>query len=250
MERIHTHNYYLTADECNPQGQLSLPRLVELVIETATEHANKLHIGYADLLQYNIGWVLSRLSVEIENWPEVNTEFEIRTWIVDCKRMYSTRAHELRDSNGHVFGRVRTVWAAIDTKRRVAADLSVLNPEVFVCPMPGVPLVEMNRIPLLGDHERKFEYKFRYSDIDVNRHVTSRRYVELIMDSHTLEWHDINAVSRFEIAFHRESLWGQEVDVLSTDIPDTSAGTVQALTELRHGEQRLTVASTIYRKRN
>ena len=142
------------------------------------------------------------------------------------------------------------MWAAVDTERGGAADLSVLNPGVFVCPMPGVPLVEMSRIPLLSEFESRFEYKFRYSDIDVNRHVTSRRYVELIMDSHSLEWHDSHAVSRFDIAFHHESLWGQEVDVLSTDIPDTSAGTVQTLTELRHGEQRLTVASTIYRKRN
>ncbi len=218
MERIHTHGYFLTAAECNAQQIMPLSLLVERIIETATEHANKLHIGYADLAEYHIGWVLSRLSIEVDRWPAMNTDYALRTWITDVIRLWSTRSHELLDADGDVIGRVRTVWVAIDTEKRTAADLSVLDPEAFVCPGRECPLPPMRRLSPVGEADRNFEYEFRVSDIDVNRHVTSRRYVDLVVDANTLGWYDTHCVRGFDIAFQHECLFGQKVSVAVKEI--------------------------------
>ena len=215
MEKVYTHNYFLTAAECDAQRGMSLPLLVERVIETATEHANSLHIGFDDLERHHIGWVLSRLSVEIDRWPAVNTSYGLTTWIVDLRRLYSTRAHEITDGEGNVIGRVRTIWAAIDTELRTAADLSVLDSEAFVCPGRECELPQVRRLAALGDDAESFKYCFRYSDIDINRHVTSRRYVELALNCCPMEWYDANRIIRFDINFHHEALCGQGVEMRS-----------------------------------
>ena len=59
MERKHTHDYFLTAGECDATGHMPVQLLVSRVIEVATEHANSLNIGYANLQPRGIAWVLS-----------------------------------------------------------------------------------------------------------------------------------------------------------------------------------------------
>ena len=44
------HRYFLTAGECNAQKEMSISLLTQRVIEVATEHANILGVGYADLV--------------------------------------------------------------------------------------------------------------------------------------------------------------------------------------------------------
>jgi len=45
-QREYTHSYYLTAARCNAQSDLSVAKLAQQVIETATTHANNLGVGY------------------------------------------------------------------------------------------------------------------------------------------------------------------------------------------------------------
>ena len=49
-QREYTHSYYLTAARCNAQSELSVAKLAQQVIETATTHANNLGVGYERLI--------------------------------------------------------------------------------------------------------------------------------------------------------------------------------------------------------
>ncbi len=247
MELIHEHKYFLTAAECNAQGIMPLSLLVERIIETATEHANKLHIGYVDLAPLHIGWVLSRLSVEVDVWPAMNTDYTLRTWITDCNRLYSTRSHELLDETGGVIGRVRTVWAAINTSTRAAADLSVLNPEAFRCPDKPCPLDALRRIAQITNPDISTEYRFKFTDTDVNRHVNSVRYVEVVLDMRDLSWYDAHSISRFDIIYQHESLCGQTVTTESADERDDTGNVVATIVELKRDDKRVVAARLAWR---
>ena len=60
-----SHSYQLTAGESDAEGRMPITLLTERIIQVATEHANSLGIGYDALIKKNIGWVLSRLSLEM-----------------------------------------------------------------------------------------------------------------------------------------------------------------------------------------
>ncbi len=44
------NEFYLTAAEVNAQEEMPLSRLVTLIIDTATAHANSLGFGYAHMM--------------------------------------------------------------------------------------------------------------------------------------------------------------------------------------------------------
>lgn len=229
---VHEHEYFLTAAECDAAGRMPLTLLVERIIETATEHANILGIGYEDLKQYHIGWVLSRLSIEMKRPPRFNSRYMFKTYINDLNRLYSTRTHELYVENDRgemeQTGAVRTVWVAIDTAKRTAADLSVIHAEECVrsdspCPVSPVRLIKPSAtLVIMG------KYCFRYTDIDINGHVNSVRYLDSILQVRPMEWHLNHDIERFDIIYHHECMWGQEATVgaqyapMDTDIVDLS----------------------------
>lgn len=221
---IHEHTYYLTAAECDASGRMSLTLLVERIIETATEHANILGIGYEDLKQYHIGWVLSRLSVEMARAPRFNSRYMFKTYINDLNRLYSTRTHELYAENDrgemeHI-GAVCTVWVAIDTENRTAADLSVIHARECVCPDSPCPVLPMRHIKTDRTFVNIGSYCFRYTDIDINGHVNSVRYLDSIMQARSMKWHLEHEIARFDIIYQHECHYGNNVEIWSVNVDE------------------------------
>lgn len=223
-----SNEFYLTASEVNAQEEMSLSRLVLLIIDTATDHANHLGVGYAHMMETNSSWVLSRLGIDIRRMPSVNRSYRITTWVVSLNRLYSERLFEIRDvDSGETVVWVHSVWMAIDMTTRRPTDLTIhkaLSDVISERPFGGFCCGKLPPLPAGLDG---MEYTFRVSDIDVNRHVTTRRYIDLITDLWPLDKYEHNRVARFEIAFKHEARYGehsltacQAVDN-TTDVWDT-----------------------------
>ncbi len=211
-----THNFYLTAAEVNAQEEMSLSSLVTLVIEVATAHANALGVGYAHMMETNSSWVLSRLNADIAVMPTVNRHYRMTTWVHSLNRLFSDRLFRLEDAEtGELCAWIHTTWMAIDMDSRRPTDLTrhqaladVVSEREFGGTMGG-------KLPaVLPESVTGYDYTFKYSDIDVNRHVTTRRYIELLVDLWPLEMYELNRVSRFEIAFKHEIRYGSTARVL------------------------------------
>ena len=228
----YTNKYTLTAGESNACGRMPLTLVTERIIEVATEHANALGIGYAALITRNIGWVLSRLSIEMTRYPIINEEYSFTTWIESYNRHFSERNVAIHDGSRAIIGYARTVWVAMDFASRTVADLTAFEREAFPtadlpCPIPKAPRIS----PLPPEAENE-SYTFRYCDIDFNRHVNTVRYLELILNHWPLEHHDRHIVSRLDLMFHHECRFGETVRLLVSTDGDTS------LCELAKGSER------------
>lgn len=214
-EALYRHNFSLTAGECDATGHMPATLLTARIIETATEHANALGIGYAQLIKKNIGWVLSRLSFEMSRWPGINENYTLLTWIETYNRRFSERNFAVLDGEGNEIGLARTVWSAIDFAKRTGADLSEFERDSFPvydrpCPMDKCP-----RIMPLGDDATAEEYTVRYCDLDFNRHFNTVRYVELLLNHWPLEHYDAHTLRRLDILFNRECHYGEQLTLRS-----------------------------------
>lgn len=213
MNDTYQHTYHLTAGECDATGSLPLPLLAERLIEAASEHANILGIGYSRLVELGIGWVLSRMSIEMTEYPGINDTYTITTWIETINSRFSERNMMITNSEGKPIGYARTVWAAINFKTRTLGDLSALTSGPL--PTAGIPC-PINKMPRLTPPEEgcaEFDYTFRYCDLDFNRHVNTVRYIELILNRWPLSTYDDCLINRFDITFSRECYFGQTVKV-------------------------------------
>lgn len=210
--KYYSHEYFLTAGECTPQKEMPLPLLVTRLIEVATEHANIWGVGYAKLIEDNQAWVLSRVTIEMNDYPHVNEPYRINTWVEGYNRYFSQRNFEVVDCRGNVLGYARTIWLVIDSTAREMVDISSLSYVISNVYDKECPIEPQSRLKNV-DNARVSQYKFRYTDTDINCHVNSVRYVELLLNQWDMEHYDKHRVKRFEIAYVKECLGGMTVDV-------------------------------------
>ena len=97
--------------------------------------------------------------------------------------LFTDRNFAIIDKDGKKIGYARSVWAMINLNTRKPADLltlhggSIVN---YVCDEP-CPIEKPSRIKVTSDQSIA-TLTAKYSDIDINGHVNSIRYIEHILD--------------------------------------------------------------------
>lgn len=244
-----TKTWFLTAGETDARGLMPVTLVAARAIETATLHANALNIGYSNLAEHRLGWVLARLAIEMVRYPEINETYTMSTWIEGYNRYFSDRCYLMTDSEGSPLAHIRSVWVAIDMRTRTLANLAELERECFPvlerpCPLPKSPRPTMARDATPAEAE----YTFRYCDIDFNRHVNTIRYLDLVLNLKPLEFYDSHDIVLLDASFDHECRFGQTVRLLTgPERRDASA----ELTEIIRPDDnvRAVGVKTVYRKR-
>ena len=213
MIKEYSQSFFLAAGECNPQGEIPLSLLMSRVIEMATLHANSWGVGYDRLIRDNHVWVLSRVTIEVERLPRVNEHYSLTTWIEDYNRMFSQRNMELFDGDGKTIGYVRTIWMVIDFTTRESVDLSQLDYIRENVSDRCCPIEPQSRLRPVTNPTRTSSHTFGYIDCDFNRHVNTVRYLDLLLNQFTMDFHDSHIIRRFEISFVKESHYGERADI-------------------------------------
>ena len=216
-KKIFYKDYYLAAGECNPQGEMPLTLLMTRIIEVATFHANSWGAGYARLIQDNQVWVLSRVTIEMKEYPKVNTNYRLTTWIEDYNRHFSQRNMRLDDADGNPLGYVRTIWMVIDMNTRASVDISQLgyiSDKVSDLPCPIEPMSRLRPI----EEGHAVDYVFGYMDCDLNRHVNTVRYLSHLMNLFDMDCYDHYFIRRMEISFIKETHYGEMAQFVIDDV--------------------------------
>lgn len=224
-----TQSFDITAAGCDAARRLPPARLVADIIDLATAHADSLGVGYRTLQPLGVMWVLGRLSIQVSRWPAIYDSYSLTTWVQGINRLMSERDFELRIGPDLV-GHARTIWSAIDIDTRRAAPLTPVLRGLGDVATPGrpCPIDKAPRLAAPDEPSAVRPYSFSLSDLDVNRHVTTTRYVDLIVDAIPLDLYDRSALCRLDIAFHREARYGDTVEVLSDAVTIDGATTVTA----------------------
>lgn len=214
--KILSRDYVSKPSESDARQQLPLTLLVAQLIDLATDHANELGIGYHFLEPRGLGWVLSRLSVEMKRWPKTGEHFTMSTWIESWNAHFSERCFSFVAKDGEVLGYARTVWVIIDLESH--RSVGTAGEHVAESLIEGVKC----SIPKQQRH-RPFEptavaeYTFRYTDLDFYRHVNTVKYISLLLNQFSLQDFDSNLLSRFDIAFAHEAKYGESVTIKMID---------------------------------
>lgn len=226
-------SYYISAGDTNALGELSLPLLTARIIDIATAHANSLGIGNPAMQADHKGWVLSRLTIEMESYPEVNTFYTIETWVESWNRHFSERSFRILKQDGSVAGYARSIWMVMDTESHENGGLAHLHlPEgVIIEGMNPIQRQQRHRLLVAADDDSEGQlprgaircnvpvarYTFRYCDLDAYRHVNTVRYVGLLLNQFTLDDFDTTCVRRLELSFLREGHYDETVDIRRHD---------------------------------
>lgn len=225
--KVRKEHFFLSAGETNAEREMSLPLLTSKLIDIATAHANSLGIGNPFMPDANTGWVLSRLTIEMNDFPLIDEDYAISTWVESWNRHFSERAFSIEGIDGSRKGFARSVWMVLNTTTHSNAGLQGLNfnPDYIYereCPIARqgkhLPIIKQDEIKdasgkcLLADSIG--EHVFKYSDLDAYRHVNTVRYVQLLMNQFSLKEHDEYNIARIELAFLNEGQYGETLEIL------------------------------------
>jgi len=198
---VSIYDFTIKSYEADRYGKMSFFSFFNYLQESAHLNAQSNGFGYDFVTQENAYWVLTRVLVEIDEWPHWNDEIQIRTWPRGQEAMFAVRDFELL-KDGVVLGRVSSYWMMldIDTHRPKRMDhYQFLHSDFIVNKAIDRKL---DRIKLTGDRVERCSRKVHFSDIDVNGHVNNATYVKWILDAYFSKYE--KHFVEFEINFLRE----------------------------------------------
>ena len=237
-ELIDSYPFYVEPFHVDFTGRIFLGVLGNHLLNAAGNHSQKRGWGIGALNETKHTWVLSRLSIEMMEMPRQYEHCEVRTWVESVMKLFTNRNFAILRSDGTPLGYARSVWAMIDLETRKPCDLltlydgDILNyvvPEDYSSPSGET---EGGFCPIEG-HSR---FRFRepklartidtyYSDVDINGHINSIKYIEHILDLFPRQRFEQQGIRRFEIAYKAEaymrdklSFYEQVIDEKETDI--------------------------------
>lgn len=212
LQKVDTFPVYVEPFHVDFTGRIFLGVLGNHLLNAAGNHSQKRGWGIGALNETRHTWVLSRLCIEMEEMPRQYEHFEVSTWVESVMKLFTNRNFAIRHPDGTPYGYARSVWAMIDLETRKPCDLLslyngdilnyVVSEEENVCPIAGhgrFRFRDAKRVRTIDTH---------YSDVDINGHINSIKYIEHILDLFPRERFERQAVRRLEIAYKAEAYLG------------------------------------------
>lgn len=219
IPEILKETYTVTSADIDFRKKISAGKLVNIFIQIAWHHAEALNFGIDFMHKNHTVWMLSRLHVKLMEEITWNEQLEISTWPKGINRLFYQRDFEFYNANQKKVAAGTSEWLIIDIQARrpklFQADHHIFNPE-------NVRHAIDSHVPVLTTPEISEENFFRivrYSDIDLNEHLTTTRYIDWMFDTFGPEYLSTHSCKEFIVNFIREIPYNTSVKIVrySTD---------------------------------
>jgi len=209
---------------CDFDSRLFLGHLGNYMLNAAEYHSNDRGFGVTYLYPRHLTWVLSRLAIEVNEMPACFTPFHIETWVESAMRYFTNRNFVISgDEDGRPFAYGRSVWAMIDTDTRQPVDILKIRDGLllsYIDKEKACPIAKSSRVTMTPDAPEVRAIDTNYSDVDLNGHINSIKYIEHIVDLWDVAWYKEHRIQRFEIAYVAESHQGDRLHFFREQTPE------------------------------
>ena len=215
MKKTFSSEYRVTHKDTDINGEMSLASLGNFVLDTAGMHAIEIKTSIDILNQQNLTWVVTGIHFDIKRLPKINTNIKITTRITEVSRLACKRDFAV-EQNGEIIAGVSTEWLIINRSTRRPTFITDVLPQINDLVSEGVEVEKYKHLRFAIDNpDCEHKRTVRYSDIDINRHLYSMRYIEMAMDMAGIEIHDTKKLVAADVNYMSEVLYNQEVTLYS-----------------------------------
>ncbi len=213
------NDFIVHSYETNRFGYASLSSIFNFLIEIAWEHAQKLEWGFDALKKDNYYWVLSRVYIQIDKYPKWQDKITIETWTTGMEGIYALREFAIADADNNIIVRASSAWLILDmeSKRIIRPDSLTPDFQKFAedkkCHYPA-------KIKINSPNNNLIYAPVEFTDLDVNQHFNSVKYVERALNSFGIELFNQKEISEIEVNYLKEGLPGDLLAVSKVSLSE------------------------------
>jgi medium-chain acyl-[acyl-carrier-protein] hydrolase len=205
-ESFAVHTY-----EVDAFGALAVPALSGYLSEVAGLHATELGVGLDALMARGLTWVLVRQRIENPIPVRLGETIEIETWPSGIDRLAALREFVVR-RGGEEVARATTQWLVLDVAtRKPVRPADVLDARFPRETRPPAAPLAHAKLPELRAWDLQKRFHVRYSDIDVNLHVTNTSYVAWAIEAVPKDLWQSSRPASVEVQFIAETHHGAAI---------------------------------------
>ncbi len=221
LSKVGTYRFLVEPFHCDFSHQLFIGHLGNHMLNAADFHSNDRGYGMNYLNPLHRTWVLSRLVIEMERMPMAYEKIDVSTWVDGVMRFFTSRNFAVRTDDGQICGYGRSIWAMIDTDTRQPVDILAVHDGLikeYIDEETPCPIAPFSRVKTKATEQPQHVIDTLYSDVDVNGHVNSVKYIEHILDLWPLSWHKTHRLKRLEIAYVAETHAGDRLGFITKEV--------------------------------
>jgi len=217
LDKVGRYEFLAEPFHCDFSERLFMGHLGNHLLNAADFHSTHRGFGMTYLNPIHKTWVLSRLAIEMNDMPRQYARFSVETWVECAMRYFTNRNFRIADADddSKVYGYGRSIWAMIDTETRQPQNiLEIRNGEIenYIEKNKPCPIDKLSRVQMGNDAQFVTSVCTHYSDVDINGHINSVKYIEHVLDLFTLDRYKKYRIERFDIAYVAESYCGDTLN--------------------------------------
>ena len=217
--------YDVKSYEVDCHGFLRVLSLMNVVQDIAVENAAVLGLGMEICAEHNLAWVGSNYLIQIKRLPKLHEHFKIETWPAEAKLWGAIRDFCVKDQAGETIIKASSQWVLIDMERRRPVMLQKYFPD-YEALGERVLDTDFSKMPTVSESECKNLFQVRFDDIDVNGHVNNAVYPVWASESVDHNYRMTHLPAEIELCFKKEALYGETVEVLTSQTENESLHTI------------------------
>ncbi len=241
--KLFTDTFKVRGFQTDTHGKLSIRSLCDYMNEAAGNHCIEYKITVDDLNKIGLTWMLSRLKFRIIRLPEKDEIIKVNTWPSGAQGLFSCRDFIVTDDKDRELVKATSAWLTINLEKRRIVRLPQIITEMHPEPGSSKSALEADfksKMPQIESQTSEYHLRPGYSALDMNRHVTSTRYIEWMINSLPVSFLDTHNLSEFEISYKQEILPeqdavivndfnGTELSGINHEVKDSDSGNINCV---------------------
>jgi acyl-ACP thioesterase len=214
-------------------------------------HADNLGAGIDHIKEaFGVAWILMRIRLEVNRMPHLEEPVIVETWPQPPKVRYDRDYLIKTEKDGEVLAKAVSSWILMDLAAHDIAKGKLFEYTYDIRESERAIGHKLLQLKAPGPPAPVIEHPVRYSDIDYNLHVNNARYIDFIMDSYPLQFHQEYEAGMVEVNYINEVRPEETLIISRAAYPDADTGPADYIELTSADDGRTAIKAAIeFRKR-
>lgn len=191
-------------------GRLSLGKLVDFMMLVSSDQSKQLDVSLQQMKDEGLGWVVTQHIIKIKKMPRLDDTIKITTQAKTYNRFFCYRDFEAEDQAGNLIATMHSVFVMMNLKKRRMVRLE----DRFIEAYEGEYTTKIERLASpqpVEKPDQEHDYRVRFMDIDINRHVNNAHYIDWMLDTLEPDFLLHHELTEMNILYKKEVSYGSTV---------------------------------------